>query len=213
MPPRLWMPARERAVWYQREALSSIKGRAGSLCAQQLQHIRGQRNVAILGALALLDAHAHAVAVAVDVPHPQPTQLAHPQSQPVGGHEHRARLAFTSACEQTRELFARQDLRQPLLGLRQRYLDLLRALQHRVVQKPERTTGLVHAGACQAPLARQVQQVGLHLRSIQLVRTAVIVSCQSHNGTHIGLLGPLGQPAQLHRIDHPLAQRCHRRSP
>ena len=112
--------------------------------------------------------------------------------------------------EQTRHLFACEDLRQALGHLRHRDLigELLSPEDHRE-EKPDRAGRLIDARVGELLLGNQVQQVGLDRRRIEAVRRASIVLGQSNDAAQVGLLRALGEAPQHHRVVHPLAQLAH----
>lgn len=182
MPPRLVMPA-----WAHAAAVPVLGGlrvqrqrglaRGGEQpcpglpaqapqVAQQLEHVAGQGHVAVLGALALLDADAHAVGRAVDVLGLQVAQLGQPQPRAVGQLQEGARLEVRAHGKQPREFVAREDFGRPLRRARQRDLERRAVVsEHGGVEKPERAAILVERRARQMALAPQVQQAALHFSS------------------------------------------------
>ena len=186
--------------------------RAAPARAQQLQHIVGQRHVAVLGSLALLDTDAHAVNVAVDVLGAQVAHLAQAQPRAVGHHQEASRLVVAGRGEQPRQLLAREDLGQALRGRGQRDLERVAVpAEHDAVEEAVGAAVLVDAGARQLALAQQVQQILLHFSAVQHVRAAPVMPRQPRHGINVGLLGSLGLAAQHQRVEHALSKWAHHR--
>ncbi len=228
MPPRLVMPAWARAAWYHFWAVASLIGceasrageqpqpRVGAVppAAQQLQHVLGQRNVAVLAALALDDADAHAVGVAVDVGHAQMPQLRQSQARAVGQHQEGSRRRARGDGEQPGDLLAREDLGQALWCDAQWDVEHLAVQsEHGAVEEPERAAVLVDGGARALAIAQQVQQELLHLLGAQGVGAAPVVPGQARHGVDVGLLGAKCHAAQHQCVEHALSKWAHHRSP
>jgi hypothetical protein len=114
--------------------------------AQGAQQSRREQRIAILGTLALAHFQTHALGRALDVGQLHGAQLRHTQAGGIGDGEKRASAQGAGGCEQARDLFAREDLRQAFGHLGHRDVEAHIGLaQHAAIQEAEGAGGLVHA--------------------------------------------------------------------
>ena len=180
--------------------------------AQLLQQPRRERNVAVLGALALVDTQRHAFGI--DIAHAHPPDLARPQPRGIGRHQHRAMLGVRRDGEQPHQLVVVEDLGQGRRRLGAGQVEVrIRHTESDAVQEAHAVTHAVAALPAQPPLFVQVDEIVLNLLGRDLVGTAAVVTGEPCDGGEVGLLGVLGKSPNGHVIDHALTQRCHRSSP
>ena len=185
---------------------------AAPVLAQLLQQPRRKRDVAVLVALALVDAQHHPFGI--DVAYAQPPDLARPQPRGIGRHQHRAMLGVGGDGEQPHQLVVVEDLGQSRGHLGPGQVEVrVRHTEGDAVQEAHAVAHAVAALPAQPPLFVQVDEVVLNLLGADLVGAAAIVTGQPFDGGEVGLLGVLGQSSNGHVIEHALTQRCHRSSP
>lgn len=108
-------------------------------------------------------------------------------------------LQEQAGIEQAADFVWRQDLGEFGCGLAGRDAAAGSGLMQRdVVQEAQRAGSLVGTAPGQLALFDQVQQVALDLILAQVRRGLVIILGELLDHAQIGLLGPLGQTAQLH---------------
>jgi len=130
--------------------------------AQILEEARGERHVAIFGALAGLDADRHAVGV--DVRHPERNRLAHAQPCAIDGGEQQPMTWMRGRGEQSPHLFPAQNLRQFLRLLREGDVEVgARMTERHVIEEPEGVGRLTARAPGHLPLQDQMGEVCLNL--------------------------------------------------
>jgi hypothetical protein len=156
------------------------------------------------------DLEAHAIGSALDVPELQGVDFRHPQAGGVGGHQRRSPAQGSRRVDSARDLFAREDLRQPFGHLRHRDVEAgLRKTVHAPTEKAQRTRSLVDTGTGELPVANQVQQPGLHLLDAQLCRRSMVEHRQIGDRADTGFLRPCRHATQGHRVAHSFTQLTH----
>ena len=150
--------------------------------AQDRQELRRQHHVALLAALAVLDADHHPAAV--DVGDPEAGDLRHAQPGRVGGRQRGAGLQARDGLEEPHHLVGAQHHRQPprLAGVGDPLGDL-RHPERDAIEEPQRRHRLVEARPGHA-LRREVDLIGANVLQRQRLR------------------GSAEKPAELrHRVD------------
>ena len=191
-----------RGVGKQPGARSAI----APVLAQHGEQARREQRVAILAALALAHFEAHAVGGALDVAELQSADLGHAQAGGVGGGEQRTRAQACARVDQTRDLIAREDLRQALGHLGHGDVQAhLGFAQHRAKQEAKCAGSLIDAGIGELPVGDEMQKVALQLLGAQRVGGAVVMFGERANRRAVGLMRAWREAAQYHRVNHPLA--------
>jgi hypothetical protein len=126
--------------------------------SQSLQKLRGQQNIAIAAALALMDMNDHAFTV--DVGDLQVTQLRSSQPGRIKRHQHRAMHQVPSRINQTRYLLRAEYGRQLPGPLGKRNLiEQVRAPKSLDKEKPQSSTTALDRASRQLPIAKQMHLV------------------------------------------------------
>ena len=173
---------------------------------QDAEQLRGEHDVALLAALAVLDVDQHAPAV--DVAHPEAGHLRDAQPGRVGGRQCRARLQARHGLEKPHHLVGAQHHRQParLAGIG----DPLRDLRHtegHAVKEPQRRNRLVQARPRHA-LRGEVHLEGPHVLQRQFVRGTSEKPTELRNRMYVGSLRRRREVADRHVLDHAAAKRA-----
>ena len=176
--------------------------------AQLLQEPGRERDVAVLVALALVDAQAHPLRV--DIADAQAPELARPKPRGVGRHQQRPVLAVGGDAEQPHQLVVVQELGQGRrrLGARQVEVRLGQA-ERDAVEKANGVASAVAALPAQPPLLVQIDEVVLDFLRRDPVRAAAVVTGEAGDRVEVGLLGVLGEAANGHVVDHALTKWRH----
>ena len=142
--------------------------------AQSLQKLRGQQNIAIAAALALMDMNDHAFAV--DVGDLQVTQLGPAQPGCIQRHQHGAMHQVPSRINQPRDLFRTEYGRQLPGALGKRNLiEQVGAPKGLDEEKPQRRTSALDGARRQLPIAKQMHLVLANVAWTKALRRAVEV--------------------------------------
>src|SRR3989449_290573 len=180
-------------------------GRALPVRAEVLKEPRGERHVAVLGALALRDPHGHAVGV--NVPHLERDRLADAQACGIDGGEQKPMARMRRHRQQPPHLFPAQNLRQFLRLLREGHVKIgPRMAERHVIEESEGVGRLTARAPGQLPLVDQVGEIGLHLIAGDLVRRSPVVLCQSHDGGDVRRVGAPGEPTHGHVANHAVSE-------
>lgn len=119
---------------------------------------RREQRVAILRALALLDANGHAIGV--DIADLDVTRLRQSQARCIGGHQEGAVLQVGRVLEKRGDFLTRENLRQALGDPRARQLELrVRHLEGDAIEKLQRARHHVAAAVRELALPEQIQQI------------------------------------------------------
>jgi len=172
--------------------------------AQFLQQPRRQHHVAVLAALALIDPKHHALAV--DVGDLQVRGLGYPQPRCIGRHQNGPMLQAVDRLEEVHHLLGAEDHRQleRLLGHR----DLVRRpgpLERHLVQEAQGRDGNADAARRELAVFDEMNLVLADLLRAQLVRPAIEVTSERRDLLQVRLLRVLGEVANAHVFEHPLA--------
>ena len=148
----------------------------------------GERHVAVLAALALADVDGHAVGV--EVRHLEPDDLADAEAPRVGGRQQEAMPGVGAGAQQAPDLRAAEDVGQLLGLLGRRDVEIRRrAAEGDVIEEAEGVRRLAARAPGQLSLLDQVGEIGLDLLVGQLIRRAVVVLRQLHDGGDVRLVG------------------------
>jgi len=173
-----------------------------------VEEARGQRHVAILGALALLDPHRHAVGI--DVGHLEGDRLADAQAGGVDGGEQQRMAWMRGRGKQPPHLFPAENLRQFLRLLREGDVKVgARMAERHVVEEAEGVGRLTARAPGELPLEDQVGEVRLDLVVRQLIRRAPVVLGQAHDGGDVRRVGAPGETTHGHVANHAGAELAH----
>lgn len=180
------------------------------VAAQFSKQRRREQRIAVLRALALLDAQRHAPGV--HIAQFEMTDLRQAQAGAVRGHEDRAVLQVDGLLDERCHFLAREDLRQLLRLTRLRNLELrLWTLKRHAVEEPNALRRDVAARPGELALANQVQQVVLNLLLTDALGAAPIVLRQLRHRPDIRFACSLRHSANHEIALHLLAQSAHRR--
>ena len=187
-------------------------GRSRRQYSRSCSSSRGERDVAVLVALALLDAQTHPDGVNVgELPS---TELARPKPCGIGRHQQGAMLGVGGDGEQAHQLVVVEDLGQSGRCLGAGHIEVrVGHTERNAVQEAHAVAHAVAALPAQSPLLVKVDEVVLDLLGRDLVGTAAVVTREPGDGGEIGTLRVLGEAANGHVVGHALTQRCHGSSP
>jgi hypothetical protein len=196
--------ARARAIGEEPDA----RRRGLPVRAPLLEQPRGERDVAVLGAFPLLDAHRHPVGI--EVRDLQGNRLTHAQAGGVGGRQQEAMTDVRAGVEHPPDLLAAEDLRQRLRLLGGGDVEVAaRVAQRHVVEEAEGMGGLTARAPGQLADLDQVGEIGLDFVVGELVRGALVMLRQAYDGGHLRLVGARGEAAQGHVTDHAGTEFAH----
>ena len=174
--------------------------------AQEREKLRREHDIAILAALALLDADDHAGGV--DVADLEGDDLRGAQTRPVGDTQRRLGLEVGRRLEQAGDLVGAEDHRQlARLGHERDLLHDLRPEQGDLEEEAQGCDGMVDGGRAGAGLAQE-QLVAAHILEAGLVRRGAEEGAEAADGADVGLLGARGEMADRHVVDQALAKRA-----
>lgn len=179
--------------------------------AQLRQQRLGQERVAVFVAFALFDSDGHALAV--DIGDFQTNDFAQTQPGVVSGHEHDAVFGIWGGGEEVPDFLDTQDFGQTLGVSARRQTEFSLGTAERGAVEEFQARGDQVAGAPgKLALVEQVQEIIQNPFFLDLIGRLVIVFGQPSDRPEIGLLGPIGQPPELHVANHPLSQCRHNAS-
>jgi hypothetical protein len=183
-------------------------GRGLPVRAQRLQQPRGEGDVAVLGALALLDPHRHAIGI--DVRHFEGDRLAHAQTRGVDGRQQEPMARMPRHGEQPPHFFPAQDLGQFLRLLRERDVKVCaRVAERHVVEEAEGIGRLTARAPGELALLNQMGEVRLDFVAGDLVRGSAVVPRQADHRGDVRLVGARGETAHGQVADHAGAELAH----
>ena len=169
--------------------------------------MRREHDVAVLAALALLDADDHALAV--DVGDLERDHLGGAQARAIGHAQRRLVLEPRRGIEQPRHLLRAEHHRQlARLVNDMGVLDDLVALERDLEKEPQRRDGLIdgrHANAAR----RQMQLVAAHVLEARRIGRSPEERREVLDPLHVVMLGLRRELADRHVFDHAPPQRAH----
>jgi len=176
--------------------------------AQLSEEPRGERHVAVLGTLALLDPHRHTVGI--DVRNLERDHLADAQARGVDGHQQEAMTRLGGDGKQPPHLFLAQDLGQFLRLLREGHVKRRPwVVQRHVIEEPEGVGRLTARAPGELALLNQVREVRLDFVVGDLVGRSAVVLRQPDHSSDVRLVGAWGEAAHGHVADHPVSELAH----
>ena len=182
--------------------------------AQDRQELRRQHHVALLAALAVLDADHHPAAV--DIGDPEAGDLRDPQPGGIGCRQRGAGLQAGHGLEEPHHLVGAQHHRQTprLAGVGDPLGDLRHPERH-AVEEPQRRHRLVEARPCHA-LRREVDLIGANVLQRQRLRGSAEEPAELRHRVDVGSLRRRREVADRHVLDHAATKRAglgHRKAP
>ena len=188
----------------------------GALVAPVVAELREtplrQRHVAVLAALALVDAQAHPLGI--DVRDLQMADLADPEPGSVSPHQHGEVLDVPGDGEQLDQLVMAEDIRQYRRRLGAGHVEVrVGSAERDAVEKADPVPGAVAALPGQSASLVRMEQVVLNLRCGDPLGTAPVEAREPGNGIEIRAYRVLREAANGHVVDHAFAQTCHVSSP
>jgi len=176
--------------------------------APLLQEARGEREVAIFPALAVLDPDGHAVGV--DGRDLEGNRLADAQAGRVDGHQQQAMTRVGRQGEQPPDFFAAQDVGQLLGLLGKRHVKVgPRMAQRHVVEEAKGVRRLTTRAPGELALLDEVREVGLDFVTGDLVWGPTVVFRQADHGSDVRLVGARRETADGEVADHAGAELAH----
>ena len=175
--------------------------------AQDAEQLRRQHDVAVLAALALLDADHHPAAV--DVGDLEAHHLRDTQSGGIGGGQRGASFQARHRLEEAHDLVGTEHHRQ--LARLARMRDPLRQVglaQRDAIKEAQGTDGLVQRRPRYAA-SNQMHLEGAHVLQVKPIWRAAEEAAELGHRMHVGSLGCRRQIADRHVLDHAAAQRAH----
>ena len=179
--------------------------------AQLGQERLGQERVAVFVSFALFDADHHALAV--DVGDFETNNFAETQSGVIRGHQQGAVFGILSGRKEVLDFLNAQDFGQSLgVSARRQTEFSLGAAERGAVEEFQTRGDEVTSAPGEFALVQQVQEIIQNPFFLDLIGGLFIVFGQPSDRPEIGLLGPVGQPPELHVANHPLSQCRHNAS-
>ena len=199
-----------RAVHRPAEMPAGEQPRSGAFAtpvlAQVFEQPRRERDVAVLVALALLDAQTHPCRV--DIRDLQSAEFACPEPRGVGRHQHGSMLGVGGDRKQAHQFVGAQDLGQSGRRLGAGHIEVrVGQTECDAVQEANPVPHTVAALPAQSPFVKE-EQVILNLPGRDPVGTAAVVPREPGDRGEIGTHGVLGEAANGHVLLHSLTQRC-----
>jgi hypothetical protein len=174
--------------------------------AQHLQGARGERDVAITGALAAVDVDE--AARTVDVADLEVEGLGEAESERVDGPEVGAVVRRAGGVDHAVDLLATQHIGQ---GMRARDGEAIEegplTRGDAAIEEADAVEGEAERGGCPALLVLHMEEVVAQVGFGELVGWTVEVLGQLAHGTEVGLLGALAEAGELQLGAHALALR------
>ena len=177
------------------------------IAAQDAEQLRRQHDIAVLAALALLDANHHPAAV--DVGELETGHLGRTQPGGIGGGQRGPMLQAWHRLEEAHHLLGAEHHRQ--LPWFARIGDPLRQIgptERHSVEEPQRTDDLVQPRPGNA-VGDQMQLEGTHVLEAKPVGRAAKESAELRDRMHVGSLCRRRQIADRHVLDHAAAERAY----
>ena len=172
--------------------------------AQVLEQLRGEHDIAILVALALLDSYAHAATV--DVGNPETCHFRHAQAGSVGGHEKRSVFEVVNSVKEANDFAATQDDGKFFRSFgKGNHLDVPILFESDAVEEPQGADGHVEGAGAETFVVQQKELVGADLFGSEPIgRLSKVLGKGTH--THEILILRAGRKvADLHVFEHALA--------
>jgi len=163
-------------------------GRMRQYARQSWSSRGGERDVAVLGALALDDVDGHAVGI--EIGDLEGDDLADAEAGRVGRGEQETMPGMRAGTEEPPDLLAAEDVGQLLGLLGRRDVEIhRRAAEGDVIEEAEGVSGLATRAPRELALLNQVREIGLDFLITQLVRRAVVELRELHHGGDVRLVG------------------------
>jgi hypothetical protein len=181
-------------------------GRLGSLSivAKDAEQLLGEHHVAILASFAVTDGDDHAGAV--NIATGESDEFGHAQAGGVDGDKGRAHLQIADGLQEPPDLFTGENGGQGVLpsGVRN-LIDNVFLPERLSVEKPQRPHDRIDRSRLEFA-CNKMKVIGAHIFQAELVRRASMISAESGNSGDIDILGIRRHVANLHIVDHALAQ-------
>jgi hypothetical protein len=180
---------------------------------QDHQQLLGKHDVAILAALALVNADRHAFAI--NVGGLQGHRLRDAQARCITRGEHGACLALRHAAQELPHLIGAQDDWQRL-GLLRRWdhlFDVPRFLQRHDIQEAQRGSSNTDRAGRELLLVGQKHLIAADVLRTEGFRRFGEVAGKEPHLKKVGVLRVLGEVANLHVLEHASAKWCHGETP